>query len=367
MSKSLKNFITIQDFLQTYSADQFRFFCLQHHYRSNLHYSTDRMDDAKAVGSKFESFFIDLIAYRRLLFNSRMMGKNAARDWTREELELNVRFRDAKTSVHNAFVRDVDTPVVLQSLMQIISETNGYLHRGDPAQLRFDLVESVGAYVVQMLDLLGFIDIVPAEFRVGHRRVRGTKEHTQNQDNQDLIDTFVQWRARIRKQVLSGSSFKEHQHGLLQACDDIRKTLMDQHSIQIDDITTEQSIWKFMNDDDRETTTIMTEEKSKVDKSRPHLLPLDQVIAISPATLFQEHPAYSGRYSQYDDDVSFEVSVSFLSLPRYNWIYIYMYVKGIPTHDQAGAEVTKTARKKLRKKLDKHRKLIDSHGVIEYP
>jgi len=38
MSKSLNNTILIRDMLQTYTSNQFRFFCLMHHYRSRRYF-----------------------------------------------------------------------------------------------------------------------------------------------------------------------------------------------------------------------------------------------------------------------------------------------------------------------------------------
>ncbi len=41
MSKSLKNFITVEDFLKSYSVDTLRFLTFQHHYRSPIDYSEE--------------------------------------------------------------------------------------------------------------------------------------------------------------------------------------------------------------------------------------------------------------------------------------------------------------------------------------
>ena len=38
MSKSLKNFVSIEDFLKEYSANDFRMFCLLHKYNANMEY-----------------------------------------------------------------------------------------------------------------------------------------------------------------------------------------------------------------------------------------------------------------------------------------------------------------------------------------
>ncbi len=57
MSKSLKNFITIKDMLKEKDANLFRLFCANHHYRSNLEYSEDRMRDCSQIEAKFQNFF----------------------------------------------------------------------------------------------------------------------------------------------------------------------------------------------------------------------------------------------------------------------------------------------------------------------
>lgn len=57
MSKSLKNFITIREFLQQYSANLLRVFCLDNHYSSNIHYSPDRMTQAESKLSKLSHTF----------------------------------------------------------------------------------------------------------------------------------------------------------------------------------------------------------------------------------------------------------------------------------------------------------------------
>ncbi len=56
MSKSLKNFITVKDFLSTNSADAFRMFCLLNPYRTNTNFSASKIDEASNVLNKLRSF-----------------------------------------------------------------------------------------------------------------------------------------------------------------------------------------------------------------------------------------------------------------------------------------------------------------------
>jgi cysteinyl-tRNA synthetase len=49
MSKSLGNFFTIRDVLQSYDAETVRFFIVRAHYRSPLNYSDAHLNDARAA------------------------------------------------------------------------------------------------------------------------------------------------------------------------------------------------------------------------------------------------------------------------------------------------------------------------------
>ena len=49
MSKSLGNFFTIRDVLQTYDAEVLRFFIVRSHYRSPLNYSDAHLNDARSA------------------------------------------------------------------------------------------------------------------------------------------------------------------------------------------------------------------------------------------------------------------------------------------------------------------------------
>ena len=53
MSKSLNNFLTIQDVLKSYTGEEMRLFILASHYRSPLNYSEESLDNARAALRRF--------------------------------------------------------------------------------------------------------------------------------------------------------------------------------------------------------------------------------------------------------------------------------------------------------------------------
>ncbi|WP_020394711.1 cysteine--tRNA ligase [Thiolinea disciformis] len=60
MSKSLNNFFTIRDVLQSYKAEEIRYFMLNSHYRSPLNYSNESLDNARAALTRLYTALRDL-------------------------------------------------------------------------------------------------------------------------------------------------------------------------------------------------------------------------------------------------------------------------------------------------------------------
>eukprot|EP01032_Pedospumella_encystans_P027830 gene27830-31440_t len=73
MSKSLKNFVSIADYLQSNitsnAADDFRLYCLQHKYHATLTYSPMRVQDAAKFRNKMEHFSSSLRSALALVRN----------------------------------------------------------------------------------------------------------------------------------------------------------------------------------------------------------------------------------------------------------------------------------------------------------
>ena len=100
MSKSLGNFFTIREVLQHYRAAEIRFFILNSHYRSQLNYSTEQLDAARASLTR--------------LYTA-VRGLPAAEVASQSEFES--RFR-------NAMDDDFNTPEAISILFELASEIN---------------------------------------------------------------------------------------------------------------------------------------------------------------------------------------------------------------------------------------------------
>ena len=56
MSKSLRNYVVVDEVLEDYPAEVLRIFFAGAHYRSQMDYGPDGLDEAKAVWERFRSF-----------------------------------------------------------------------------------------------------------------------------------------------------------------------------------------------------------------------------------------------------------------------------------------------------------------------
>ncbi|HVE93175.1 MAG TPA: cysteine--tRNA ligase [Actinomycetota bacterium] len=121
MSKSLKNYVRVDDVLQDYPPQVLRLFYLSAHYRSPIAYSPDGLDEAQSVWDRFRGF---------LRTGPAGTGATAALD----------RFGAAMDD-------DLNTPEAIAALHAIVTEGNRALESGDAGAasgLRGALTEGLG-------------------------------------------------------------------------------------------------------------------------------------------------------------------------------------------------------------------------------
>ncbi|XP_074846324.1 putative cysteine--tRNA ligase, mitochondrial isoform X2 [Carettochelys insculpta] len=117
MSKSLKNYITIKDFLTKNSADEFRMFCLRSKYRSAIEFGADSMNDAKNLLQAISYFMSDANAYVK----GQLVCDPIKEDTLWEMLA------NTKANVKAAFADDFDTSRAVAVIMDLIHHGNRQL------------------------------------------------------------------------------------------------------------------------------------------------------------------------------------------------------------------------------------------------
>lgn len=112
MSKSLRNFITIAQALETYSADEIKMFFLFSHYVSNIDFSDEKVLEARKALNKF-----DVLFYRAAGI---LQGKDA------EPVQAGF-ISKYKHEFIEAMDDDFNTPKALAALFNLINDTNSYI------------------------------------------------------------------------------------------------------------------------------------------------------------------------------------------------------------------------------------------------
>ncbi|XP_059541107.1 probable cysteine--tRNA ligase, mitochondrial isoform X4 [Myotis daubentonii] len=223
MSKSLKNYITVKDFLKTFSPDVFRLFCLRSRYRSAVDYSDSTMQEAQHLLRAVAAFAQDARAY--------MKGQLACGP-IREDV-LWERLNHTQAAVKAALADDFDTPGAVDAVLDLIHQANRQLKvvTKEPGGPRSPAVfGSIISYVEQFFETVG-ISLAERQFVSGD---------SGSATLHSVVEELVRFRLKVRQFALAtGEATKEarrqqllERQPLLEACDTLRQDLA-AHGISI--------------------------------------------------------------------------------------------------------------------------------------
>lgn len=112
MSKSLKNFITIKDFLKKYSARNLRLFVLKTHYRSPIDYSEKEIEQVKNQLERIDEFL------------EKVKSQKAKGKRERERSKLIAKF---EKEFEEVMEDDFNTPRAIATIFNLISKGNSLI------------------------------------------------------------------------------------------------------------------------------------------------------------------------------------------------------------------------------------------------
>ncbi|XP_064182630.1 probable cysteine--tRNA ligase, mitochondrial isoform X1 [Anguilla rostrata] len=220
MSKSLKNYITIKDFLQLYSANEFRMFCLLANYRSAIDYSEASMNEARSTLASISAFSHDAEAYMKGQLTCQAV----------EEAVLWERLAATQASVQAALADDFDTPRAVDAIRSLVHHGNCQLQavtKGDSSSRSPAVFGAILSYIRGFLDNLG-VGLLDTEVRAA-ADASGTLEN--------VVEQLARFRAEVRAFALSPDDPapageparrprpRPDRQPLLKACDALRSDL----------------------------------------------------------------------------------------------------------------------------------------------
>jgi cysteinyl-tRNA synthetase len=201
MSKSLKNFVTIREVLETRSARVLRLMFLLHRYNSELRFDPGTsFEEPEAFDKYFAQFFHSVSA----VLNS-SYEKGVSFKYNEEERALTQLLLDERSKAVAALANDIDTPTVVKIISTVVKALNKYLSAtADPKR---SLVQLYFEFVCKYLSMMGL------KYEASSRPAATEGSHTAETLATVLLD--------YRKEILKAAKAKDLA-GVFQASDRLR-------------------------------------------------------------------------------------------------------------------------------------------------
>lgn len=159
MSKSLDNFFTLRSVLEHHDAETLRFFLMSAHYRSQLNYSQDNIDQARA-------------GLERLYTSLRNVEAN---------MDVDLSFGGYLSRFETAMNDDFNMPVAVSVLFDLVKDLNKVSSESDEAKNIAGVLRKLGG-------ILGILEGDPSQFLQGEN----------NQDFASQIEALIAKRIQAR-------------------------------------------------------------------------------------------------------------------------------------------------------------------------
>ena len=384
MSKSLKNFITIDGALSQYSAAQLRFLFLLRRFSEPMEYSENTLAAAVDLERRFSAFGASLSA-RLQEATAAGAGLGGAADaadaaaaaaggeaaivatagvggppvplqiathkWGAEERTLHATLHSRRQAVHSALLDSIDTPTAFKALEQLLRATNVYMSEVPDVTRGFTLLTLVQRYFGRMFQVFG----LPSLFADGGVGAGGAGAAGGGASAEQVALALSTFRDQLRQKAIAAVKAAKGAEGgapdtalaeeLLRLCDALRDDVLPQLGVQLDDRPSgvaqlqmgDPKVLKAEMERRAAAAAKAAEEKAAKAAAKAAGAAREAArTAIPPSDMFK--PEY---------DALFERPAPFGALDA----------EGVPLEDASGEPLSKSQRKKLIKEMEKQAKL----------
>lgn len=193
MSKSLKNFTTIKEILKICTPRQLRILFLHHNWNKTMNYEPESLRFAESVEKRIFNFLSVAECMRKTSLESFKTVSSTDREVMGE-------LCDVQEAVHSAILDNIDTPMVMKRIVEVISFTNARMKA-----LSCYTVLMVGEYVRSIARVLGLDEDIPQE----------------SSDEEAIAQILGEFRDDVRRLAKQ----KETHGRFLERCDHVRDEL----------------------------------------------------------------------------------------------------------------------------------------------
>lgn len=340
MSKSLKNFITIDQALETYSPRQLRLAFMSQLWSSRMDLSDGTRSGVLAFEESMNNFFRNVKA-KISEWESRNAESDGRHYYEEPERLLTSQLQSAQLRFRQALADSFNTPDALMVLSEVVSQANIYL-ASRPRPRNIEPLRNVAEWVTRVLVMFGLGEgSLASKDPVGWGEASSQAGGDRDAILMPYLRALSTFRDDIRKLALSGGSSKD----ILQLCDRLRDNELVDLGVALDDQEDGNALVKLAPAEDlrriREEKRAAAEAKvaRKAEAARQaeaqRLAKLEKG-KVSPGEMFKPPQVAEGSYSKWDTE-------------------------GLPTHDGQGEELPKARSKKLKKEWDLQVKLHNEY------
>lgn len=319
MSKSLKNFVTIREFVDSKmgTADEVRMLCLNAGYHSNLDFAQARILDARNQILRFQELFARI---HKMQDKVGLLPKR----WTAAEHTLHSAFEDSREAFAESMRNNFDTKEGIVQLQNLLRATNFYADALPSSDIPCSfLLTTVASFIQKQLTMFGLQFSNDAH---GASNKVGTSNDVSS--SVSALETLLGYRTKVRAELIKivkdkeNVSTTESVKALLKLTDELRDTTLPELGVLLKDIPNSSPEIRYLSGPELET---MRKAKSGA-PSEPTAEASGKLefAGKTAQTLFQD----AAKFSKYDEE-------------------------HIPTHDANGEALSKSARKKLQKEMQK--------------
>lgn len=339
MSKSLKNFISIDEALSLYTARQLRLCFGLVSWNAQLDFKEALITESKNLESVFNNFFKNVRALNNDYKHAVETGKFISKKTTTLEKQLHQDLVATQNNVYSKFCDNLNVPAVLKCLAELVSKSNTYIQTAG-SDLKIEYIINNCVYITKILDVLGFSQ---RQDKLGWIDDAAEGDSAVSSDSlEDTVSPYVKVLCNFRDNVRDFAIKKEPYSSFLQLSDKVRDNDLLNLNICLDDRAGQASLIKFLTNAEKEELTKFIQEKEERQKEKEVKKLQQQKLkeqqekekkekaSIKPEEMFLKQTAI---YSEWDPET------------------------GLPSKDKDGNEVTKSMLKKLKKLQDTQRKL----------
>lgn len=345
MSKSLKNFITIEEALKEYSSRQLRLVFALSSWEKPLDFKDSLLKEVKSLEGTLSKYFTVVRALNNDYKHELNQQVYPNKKLSPVDKQLLDDLTKAQTEVHQAFCDNLSTPQALKVLQELVSKANNYIQSSanNTNAMKIEVLNSVTNWIVEILGIFGFDTRLD---KLGW--VDETSGSEGQVDKEDLLMPYVKLLSSFRDTVRTIAINKEENSKILTATDQLRSQLIDL-GISLDDRPNGSALIKFLNPQELQELKNQQElkeqqlrekELKKAQQAEANAKKEQERIAkmkVNPQEMFKTE-----QYSEWDET-------------------------GMPTKDNKGEEVTKSMKKKLVKQYQQQEKLYQQYLAQNNP